>query len=205
MKKVMCIFLVLFTALVACASYKPTPAPIPMKTFESFPGEMLHGYFNIEDGSGPEGMTIIIEPNILTITSRVVTPISDFPNARRYTYYFDYVFGDISQKVTIKSYDNRKREVSNYIMFNVIEDELQVFTECGQITEPNEPVSLIWRNNYQYLLRNNTRNNLVFHYNRVIEGKESLSPKYENIDELKGMIAKYDNPAYVVMNGWLVE
>lgn len=133
--------LILFIALIACASYKPTPAPVPMKTFEAYTGEEVHGFFNIEKASGPEGMTLIIEPNVLKITSRVMTPIAGFPNARRYTFYFDYIFGDTSQNVIIKSYDKRKHEVINSIVFNLLEDEPQVFTECGEITtEPNEPV-----------------------------------------------------------------
>lgn len=204
--------LMLFVALLACASYKPTPAPVPMKTFEAYTGEVIHGFFNIEDGSGPEGMTIIVEPNVLKITSRVMTPIAGFPNARRYTFYFDYTFGDTSQIVTIKSYDKRKHEVINSIVFNLLEDEPQVFTECGEITtEPNEPVSYLPITTREFLrraeakMRYRTRSNMVWEYNRVVTGKANLSRQYKSLDELKDLITKIDDPHTVVSYGRIIE
>jgi hypothetical protein len=121
--------------------YVPTPAPNPMNTFHLYPNQVFHGKFNIEDASGPEGMIIVCEPNILTITSSAITPIPDYNDARRYTYYFDYTAGEVSQTVIVKSFDSRNREVDNSIVFDVMEDALQVFTECNEVTEP---VSMEW-------------------------------------------------------------
>lgn len=195
----------IFVAAAASGGYVPTPAPVPMKTFNVYANTLVHGYFNLEDPSGPEGMSITIEPNGINITSFVVTPIADYPDARRYTYYFDYLVGETSKTFTVKSFDSRNREVDNSIVFNVLEDALQVFTECGEITEPNEPVSAIWQNNLQEKMRDISSGNLKFHYNGVVQGKWGLSPKYESLDTLKDLIAKYDNSSYVVSNGHLVE
>lgn len=185
--------------------YVPVPAPNPMYVYDVNEGETVHGFFNIEDASGPVGMTIVFEPNELVITSMVISPIADFNDARRYTFYFDYTAGENSETVLVKSYDTKNRLVTNSLVFNVLEDALHVFTGAGEVTEPNEPVSGIWWNNVQRDMRDTSRGNLVFHYNGVVEGKWGLSPKYANLDALEDLIAKYDNPSYVTMQGHLIE
>lgn len=216
MNKVKMILMLVVTPLVlgmamfvaAAASgggYVPVPAPNPMLVRDVNEGETIHGYFNIDDASGPVGKTIIFDPNKITITSMVISPIADYNDARRYTFYFDYTAGTESETVIVKSFDTKGREVDNSMVFNVLEDALHVFTGAGVVTEPNEPVSGIWWNRMQDKMRDDARSNLIFHYNRVVEGKESLSPKYENLDALEDLIVKYDDPIEVVMNGHLVE
>ncbi len=195
----------MFVAAAASGGYVPTPAPNPMLVVDVNEGDTIHGWFNIEDASGPVGMTIIFDPNKITITSMVISPIADFNDARRYTFYFDYTAGIESETVIVKSFDTKGREKDNSIVFNVLEDALHVFTGAGVATEPNEPVSGILLNRAWDRVRYITQNNLEFHLNGVVEGKWSLSPKYPNIEYLKNEIAKYDDPTYVVMNGSLVE
>ena len=126
----------MFVAAAASGGYVPTPAPVPMQTFNKYVGDVVHGFFTIEDASGPEGLRLVIEPNELTITSAIIEPIAGYANARRYIYYFDHTVS-ASKTIIVKSYDSRNREVRNSIVINVLDDALHVFTNCAEVTEPN--------------------------------------------------------------------
>lgn len=190
--------------LAAGGGYVPIPAPVPMGTFDVNEGVLFHGQFKIEDAGGPKGIRLVIEPNELKITSSTVVSISGYKYARRYIYNYDFMPVE-SKTIIVKSYDSKDREVVNKIVFNVAKDTLQVFTECIEVKDSNESVSSIWWNNAQKKMRDVSRANLVREHNRVVEGKEPLSPNRESLDELKKLITKYDDPKTVVMNGHTVE
>lgn len=195
--------LVLFVALLACASYKPTPAPVPMLDTVVYAGETYTNVFRIADPNGPLGLTITVEPLGLIVGEPNILPVEGYPEARVYVYPFSFHATSTGIKsFMITSTDSLGVVVTQQIIFDVKGNDPQVFIGVG---EPNEVISGIWWNNIQKDMRNNARGNLVFHYNGVVEGKWGLSPKYESIDELKGLIAKYDNSSYVVMQGHLVE
>lgn len=189
-------------------SYHPVPAPVPMGDYIINIGETFDDIFYIGDANGPAGMTIGCEPVGLIISEPNILTFPAYPDAREYAYPYSFTPTSAGEfTFTIIATDSRGRSVEQTIHFTVLGDALHVFTGCKKMGYvPNStPVSGIWWNNIQQNMRNNSRNNLVFHYNRVVEGKEPLSPKYENIGVLKTLIAKYDNPSYVVMNGSLVE
>lgn len=138
------LIITLFAISAAGGDYVPKPAPNPMGIFNVYSDEVFHGKFYIEDASGPEGMRIVLDPNELTITLVTVEPISDYKDARKYTYYFDYT-PTVSKTIIVKSYDSRSREVINSIVFNIIKDDLQVFTGCEEVVEPN---IVTWKSQY---------------------------------------------------------
>jgi phospholipase/lecithinase/hemolysin len=205
-KSVFIIIVVLFAALLACASYKPKPAPVPMATIQVYAGQTYSDTFTIADPNGPLGLTIQCEPSGLVIEEPNILLVDGYPDARLYVY--DFTFKAIStgtKTFTITSTDSLGVVVINKLVFNVAGNDPQVFIGVGDVPVSADMTMGDFLEAAQNTMRNNARSNLVFHYNRVVEGKEPLSPKYPELDYLEDLIAKYKDPASVVMQGHLVE
>lgn len=201
------VVMVLFVALLACASYKPTPAPVPMLDIDLYAGDTYTNVFKIADPNGPLGLTITVEPSGLVVGEPNILPVEGYPEARIYVYPFSYKATSTGIKTfMITATDSLGVVVTQQIIFDVKGNDAHVFIGVG-----DEPVSYIpetmgyFFERLERTLRNNYRSNLVWEYNRVVEGKQGLGWRYESLDELKDLIVKYDDPSYATMLGHLVE
>lgn len=201
------IVMVLFVAMLACASYRPKPAPVPMATINVYAGSTYSDIFTIADPNGPAGLTITCEPSGLIIEEPNILPVEGYPEARLYVYDFTYKATSTGTKTfTITSVDSLGVVVTNQIVFNVAGNDPQVFIGVGDVPVSWQPGTMgAFLASAQKTMRNNTRSNLVYQYNRVVEGKEPLSPRYKSLDELKDLITKIDDPHTVVSYGRIIE
>lgn len=202
--------LIMFVTLLACASYKPTPAPVPMATINVYAGSTYRNIFTIADPNGPVGLTITCEPAGLIIEEPNILPVEGYPEARLYV--FDFTYKAVSTGIKtfiITSTDSLGVVVTNKIVFNVAGNDPHVFIGVGD--EPNEPVSYFPKTQGELMkraeayMRYRTRSNMVWEYNRVVTGKANLSRQYKSLDELKDLITKIDDPRTVVSYGKIIE
>ena len=208
-KILLIIIIISFVALLACASYKPTSASVPMLDIDLYAGDTYSNVFKIADPNGPQGLTITVEPSGLIIGEPNILPIDGYPEARIYVYPFSFQAVTTGIKTfMITSTDSLGVVVKQQMIFDVKGNDAHVFIGVG---EPNEPVSFLPDTvgerirKAEEFMRYRTRSNLVWEYNRVVEGKQGLGWRYESLDELKDLIVKYDDPSYATMLGNLVE
>jgi hypothetical protein len=207
---VIMVMLIMSLSLLAFGVY--TPAPTPMGDYTIRKGVVFEDVFYIVDPNGPEGITVICEPDGLVISTPTIQSIEG--DAEKRLYSFPYTFTATSPGTyvfRIIATDTEGIVAEQQIKIVVKGNAPHIFTGCrGMGYVPPAVVSLAPPTMGQLLAywdkttKENTRASLVFHYNKVVEGKQGLSPKYENLDELKNLIARYDDPQETTNLGWLI-
>jgi hypothetical protein len=194
---VMLVLFVMSISLLVFGAYSPAPTPMGDYTIQK--GVVFEDVFYIVDPNGPEGITVICEPAGLIIGTPTIQSIEG--DAEKKLYSFPYTYTATSPGTylfRIISTDSEGIVVEQQIVIKVKGNAPHVFTGCrGMGYVPPTVVSLAPLTAGQLLAywdktaKENTRASLVFHYNKVVEGKQGLSPQYENLDELKALIAQY--------------